>query len=115
MPEEKEKATMSRWTADLRWDGETHKEEIIKVLLDYITGAEKHQALITSYGDLAILLKKNHNNTGSVRSNYTIETMAQGIEISLTPPSGKYVDRVQLTWNQTAKLISKRLNEIAGK
>lgn len=106
---------MSRWTADLRWDGETHKEEIIKVLLDYITGAEKHQALITSYGDLAVLLKKNHNNTGSARGAYTIETMAQGIEIALTPPSGKFVDRVQLTWNEAAKLISRELHRIAEK
>ena len=106
---------MSRWTADLRWDGETHKEEIIKALLDYITGAEKHQALITSYGDLAVLLKKNHSNTGSVRSSYTIEAMAQGIEISLAPSSGKFVDRVQLTWNKAAKLISVELNRKAGK
>lgn len=106
---------MSRWTADLRWDGETHKEEIIKALLDYITGAEKHQALITSYGDLAVLLKKNHVNHGSGNDDCDIEGMSQGIEISLAPSSGKFVDRVQLTWNQTAKLISKRLNEIAGK
>ena len=102
---------MSRWTADLRWDGETHKEEIIKALLDYITGAEKHQALITSYGDLAVLLKKNHVNHGSGNDDCDIEGMPQGIDIQFADP--KY--HTQLTWNQTAKLISKRLNEIAGK
>lgn len=91
-----------KWDKDLRWDGVSHKEELTEALLSYITGAEKHQALITSYGDLAVLLKKKHNSHGIGNDECDITGMLQGVEIVLH--RDKF--RTQLTWNKAAKLIS---------
>ena len=104
---------MGTWVKELRWDGVSHKDELVKALLTYITGAEKHQAIITSYGDLAVLLKKNHVNNGSGNDERDIWGMPQGIEITIH--NGKVRYRTQLTWNQAAKLIHMELMAKAGK
>ena len=91
-----------KWDKDIRWDGVSHKEEITEALLSYITGAEKHQAVITSYGDLAVLLRATHTAHDKRDDVCDIEGMPQGVDIKL------YRDkfRTQLTWNKAAKLIS---------
>lgn len=91
-----------KWDKDLRWDGVSHKEEITEALMSYIKDEEKHLALTTSYGDLGVLLKKNHTNHGSGNDECDISGMLQGVEIELH--RDKF--RTQLTWNKAAKLIS---------
>lgn len=89
---------------DLRRDGVSHKDEILKALPGFIREDEKRQAMKISYGDLGVLLKKGYVNTG--RCDYTdIWCMPQGIDIKIRKE--KY--HTQLTWNKAAKIISEYL------
>lgn len=100
-----------KWDKDKAWDGFAFKDKITDVLMKYITGAEKHQALKTSYGDLGVLLKKTHNNNGKVIVEYIIEGCAKGVSI-LNNDDGF---ECCITWNKAAKLIQTECRRIAGK
>lgn len=99
------------WTGVEMWDGTAHKAEITDVLMKYITGAEKHQALITSYGDLAVLMKKTHSTNGASRGEWFINGMNQGVIMENTKERYK----CRITWNKAAKLIQMECRRIAGK
>lgn len=90
------------WTGVEMWDGTAHKAEITQALMQYIDPTEKRQALITSYGDLAVLMKKTHSNNGASRGEWFIMGMNQGLVMEKT--KGRY--KCRITWNKAAKLIS---------
>lgn len=74
----------------------------------------KHQALITSYGDLGVLMKTRCRNVGSLRDGINIEGAPQGVCIRVTFCGGKRYE-CRITWNKAAKLIQMECKRLAGK
>lgn len=99
------------WTGVEMWDGVTHKAEITQALMQYVDPGEKRQALITSYGDLAVLMKKTHSTNGASRGEWFVNGMNQGVIMENTKARFK----CRITWNKAAKLISAECHRIAGK
>lgn len=99
------------WTGVEMWDGTAHKAEITQALMQYIDLAEKRQALITSYGDLGVLLKKKHSNNGASRGEWFIMGMNQGL--IMEKAKDRY--KCRITWNKAAKLIQMECRRLAGK
>lgn len=99
------------WTGVEMWDGTAHKDEITQALMQYIDPAEKRQALITSYGDLGVLLKKMHSNNGASRGEWFIMGMNQGLVMENTKKRYK----CRITWNKAAKIVQAECKRIAGK
>ena len=99
------------WTGVEMWDGVTHKAEITQALMQYIEPTEKRQALITSYGDLAVLMKKTHSTNGASRGEWFVNGMNQGVIMEKTKDRYK----CRITWNKAAKLIQAECKRIAGK
>jgi hypothetical protein len=99
------------WTGVEMCDGTAHKAEITQALMQYIDTGEKRQALITSYGDLGVLLKKMHSNNGASRGEWFIMGMNQGLVMEKTKERYK----CRITWNKAAKLIQMECKRVAGK
>ena len=99
------------WTGVEMWDGVTHKAEITQALMQYIEPTEKRQALITSYGDLAVLMKKTHSTNGASRGEWFVNGMNQGV--IMEKAKDRY--KCRITWNKTAKLVQAECKRIAGK
>lgn len=99
------------WTGVEMWDGTAHKDEITQALIAYLDSTEIRQALITSYGDLAVLMKKTHSTNGASRGEWFINGMNQGVIMENT----KACFKCRITWNKAAKLISAECHRIAGK
>lgn len=103
-----------RWDSSKAWDGETCKDEITSALMKWFDSGIKHQALITSYGDLGVLMKTRYRNAGSLRDNIELEGAPQGVCICGTFHGGKRYECC-ITWNKTAKLISAECHRMAEK
>jgi len=103
-----------RWNDLKTWDGETCKDEITSALMKWFDSGIKHQALITSYGDLGVLMKTRYRNAGSLRDGIDMEGAPQGVCIRGTFHGGKRYE-CRITWNKTAKLVQAECKRIAGK
>ena len=99
------------WTGVEMWDGTAHKDEITQALMQYIDTGEKRQALITSYGDLAVLMKKKYRNSGASLGEWFIMCMNQGVVMKNTKKRYK----CRITWNKAAKIVQAECKRIAGK
>lgn len=91
------------WNKALRWDGETHREEIAAALTEWLTDDEKRTAARISYGDLGKLLSKEYRNAGRGSDRYDLWGYCEGVEVRIH----KWV--CQITWNKAAKLIKESL------
>lgn len=98
------------WDKSKRWDEVTYKDEITAALLDFISTGEKRQALITSYGDLGVLMRNLNRNRGGTAGEFLITGMSQGVEVSRFDSKFK----CQITWNKAAKLVSAAVKKISG-
>ena len=99
------------WTCVDMWDGTAHKDEITQALMQYIDPFEKRQALITSYGDLGVLMKKMHSTNGATCGDWLIFGMAQGVVMEKS--EARY--KCRITWNKAAKVVQAECRRIAGK
>lgn len=91
------------WTGVEMWDGTAHKAEITQALMKYIDSTEKRQALITSYGDLAVLMKKTHSTNGASCGEWFLWGMNQGVIMEST----KVRYKCRITWNKAAPLLQR--------
>jgi hypothetical protein len=103
-----------RWGDLKTWDGETCKDEIASALMKWFDSGIKHQALITSYGELGVLMKTRYHNAGSLRDGIDMEGAPQGVCIRGTFCGGKRYE-CRITWNKAAKLVQAECKRIAGK
>lgn len=94
-------------SSNVKWDGETHSNEILEALLYYIDEDDIQIAMKKSYGDFGEDLRKNHLNDGSGCDLYHIDGRYNKILVTLY----KFDITYEITWNKAAKLIHKHFHE----
>lgn len=94
-----------------KWDGVTRAANIARVLIKFISEADRHMARVMAYGDVGRQLKKRHGECfhgGSVGDDM-VESNSNGVTVKFDFCDGG--DAYELTWNKAAKLICEHIDE----
>ena len=94
-----------------KWDGVTRAADIARVLIKFISDADRHMARVMAYGDVGRQLKKRHGECfhgGSVGDDM-VESYTDGVTVKFDFADGG--DEYSLTWNKAAKLICEHIDE----
>ena len=94
-----------------KWDGVTRAADIARVLIKFISDADRRMARVMAYGDVGRQLKKRHGECfhgGSVGDDM-VESYTDGVTVKFDFADGG--DEYSLTWNKAAKLICEHIDE----
>ena len=92
---------------NVKWDGVTDADEILKALLFFVYDRDLELCSTTSYGDYGKYLCKQYKCLGAGNGvTYVIQGGAKYVDVTLIKKNIRY----ELTWNKAAKLIHEYLH-----
>lgn len=95
-----------------KWDGVTRAADIARVLIKFISDADRRMARVMAYGDFGRSIQKRHGgcHRGASVGDDMVDADMKGITVTFDfADDGD--EAYELTWNKAAKLICEHIDE----